>query len=124
QQREWLERTLESIGGAVIATDGEGRIVFMNPVAERLTGWSTADARGQVCANVFRIVNEESRKIVESPVTRVLREGNVVGLANSTILIAANGTERPIDDSGAPIRDRAGGITGVVLVFRDITDRR
>jgi PAS domain S-box-containing protein len=123
-EREWLRRTLESIGDAVIATDAAGRVVFMNPVAERLTGWSTAKARGESCDEVFRIVNESSRQVVESPVGRVLRLGIVVGLANSTLLIAADGTELPIDDSGAPIRGLDGELRGVVLVFRDISDRR
>jgi PAS domain S-box-containing protein len=124
EQREWLETTLESIGDAVIATDMRGRVAFMNPVAEHLTGWRIHDARGQACTEVFKIMNEHTRAIVESPVTRVLAEGVVVGLANHTVLIAADGTERPIDDSGAPIRDRGGRIVGVVLVFRDVTERR
>jgi PAS domain S-box-containing protein len=123
-QEERFRVTLASIGDAVIASDMRGRISFMNPVAERLTAWRLDDARGRPCADVFRIVNEESRQTVESPVDRVLAEGTVVGLANHTILIAADGSERPIDDSGAPIRDRNGGIVGVVLVFRDITERK
>jgi PAS domain S-box-containing protein len=124
EQREWFETTLESIGDAVIATDVQGHVVFMNPIAEHLTGWRLTEASGQPCASVFNIVNENSRRTVESPVTRVLAEGTVVGLANHTVLIAADGTERPIDDSGAPIRSRDGRIVGVVLVFRDISDRR
>jgi PAS domain S-box-containing protein len=124
EQREWLETTIESIGDAVIATDMQGRIAFMNPVAERLTSWSLDDARGRQCAEVFRIVNERTRKVVDSPVQRVLAEGVTVGLANHTVLIAKDGVERPIDDSGAPIRSRSGRIVGVVLVFRDITERR
>lgn len=124
EQREWFETTLESIGDAVIATDVQGRIAFMNPIAEHLTGWRLSEAMGRPCADVFRIVNEESRRTVESPVTRVLAEGTVVGLANHTLLIAADGTERPIDDSGAPIRRRDGRIVGVVLVFRDVSERR
>jgi PAS domain S-box-containing protein len=123
-QREWLDRTLQSIGDAVIAADARGRISFMNPVAERLTGWSSAAAHGRDSTEVFRIVNEGTRKMVESPVARVLREGMVTGLANSTILLAADGTERPIDDSGAPIFGRDGQIIGVVMVFRDISERR
>ncbi|HXK20681.1 MAG TPA: PAS domain S-box protein, partial [Polyangiaceae bacterium] len=123
-QREWLSRTLESIGDAVIATDANGLVVFLNPVAERLTGWAQADARGRSCDEIFRIVNENTREDVESPVTRVLRLGNVVGLANSTVLIAKGGSERPIDDSGAPIRRSDGQIDGVVLVFRDISERK
>jgi PAS domain S-box-containing protein len=124
EQREWFETTLESIGDAVIATDVQGRVEFMNPIAEHLTGWRLSDASGRTCEDVFRIVNEDTRRTVESPVTRVLAEGTVVGLANHTILIAADGTERPIDDSGAPIRSRDGRIIGVVLVFRDVTHRR
>jgi PAS domain S-box-containing protein len=124
EQREWFETTLESIGDAVIATDVQGRVVFMNPIAEHLTGWRLTEAVGRPCPAVFNIINENSRKSVESPVTRVLAEGAVVGLANHTVLIAADGTERPIDDSGAPIRRRDGRIAGVVLVFRDVSDRR
>ncbi len=123
-EREWLNRTLQSIGDAVIATDAHGRVEFLNPVAEKLTGWTSADARGRSSDEVFRIVNEHTREVVESPITRVLRLGTVVGLANSTVLIAADGTERPIDDSGAPIMGSDGKIRGVVLVFRDISDRR
>jgi len=122
-QSEKLHVTLSSIGDAVIATDVHGRVTLINTVAESLTGWNSADALGQDIANIFRIVNEETRQVVESPVERALREGAVVGLANHTLLIARDGAERPIDDSGAPIRDRQGAITGVVLVFRDITAR-
>ena len=124
EQREWFKTTLESIGDAVIATDVHGRVEFMNPIAEHLTGWRQNDASGRKCDEVFRIVNEDTRRTIENPVTRVLAEGTIVGLANHTILISANGTERPIDDSGAPIRSRDGRIVGVVLVFRDVTDRR
>src|SRR5262249_30935367 len=124
EQREWFETTLESIGDAVIATDVNGHVVFMNPIAEHLTGWRLAQARARSCAEVFNIINENSRRNAENPVTRVLAEGTVVGLANHTVLIAADGTERPIDDSGAPIRNRDGRIVGVVLVFRDVSERR
>jgi PAS domain S-box-containing protein len=124
EQRQWLERTLESIGDAVIATDVRGQVVFMNPVAEHLTGWRMADAHGQRCDQVFRIVNEQTRRTTENPVSRVLQDGVVVGLANHTVLIAPDGTERPIDDSGAPIRNEDGRIVGVVLVFRDVSERR
>jgi PAS domain S-box-containing protein len=96
----------------------------MNPVAEALTGWLEAEARGQTLASVFRIVNEETRAVVESPVALVLRKGQVVGLANHTVLIAKDGKERPIADSGAPIRNAKGETTGVVLVFRDQTEER
>jgi PAS domain S-box-containing protein len=124
EQREWFKTTLESIGDAVIATDVGERIVFMNTVAEHLTGWRSEAACGRVCTDVYNIVNEQTRSRVQSPVKRVLYEGEVAGLANDTLLIAADGTERPIQDSGAPIRNRDGHIIGVVLVFRDITERR
>jgi PAS domain S-box-containing protein len=115
---------LYSIGDAIIATDKSGIIVQMNRVAEQLTGWPEAEALGRTAAEVFRIVNEESGAEVNSPVARVLAEGSVVGLANHTLLIARNGTQRPIADSGAPIRDENGKVTGVVIVFRDQTEER
>ena len=124
EQREWLRVTLISIGDAVIATDAEGRITFMNPVAEFVTGWSMTDAAGKPLQDVFRIVNEYTRAAVEDPVAKVLQTGLIVGLANHTVLLRRNGTEVPIDDSGAPIRDKQGRIQGVVLVFRDISERR
>ena len=124
EQHEWFETTLESIGDAVIATDVRGRIVFMNSVAEHLTGWRIDAARDHACTEVFNIVTDQTRRVVENPVTRVLQDGAIVGLANHTILIAADGTERPIDDSGAPIRNRDGRIVGVVLVFRDVSERQ
>jgi PAS domain S-box-containing protein len=122
-QREWLRVTLESIGDAVIATDTDGCITFMNPVAEALTGWSADDALRQPLESVFHIVNEYTNEPVESPVTKVLRHGNIVGLANHTVLIRKDGSRIPIDDSGAPIRS-SGRLVGVVLVFHDITVRR
>jgi PAS domain S-box-containing protein len=122
-QREQLQITLASIGDAVITTDQQGRVTFLNGVAQSLTGWSLADALGQDIAVVFPIINAETRQSVESPVTRVLRDGRMAGLANHTCLIATDGTERPIEDSGAPIRDRSGQLIGVILVFRDVTDR-
>ncbi|MGH7170664.1 MAG: hybrid sensor histidine kinase/response regulator [Gemmataceae bacterium] len=118
-----MRTTLTSIGDAVICTDTDGRITTMNPVAESLTGWKTDEAEGLPLDAVFRIVNETTRRAVESPVTRALREGVIVGLANHTVLIGKDGTERPIDDSAAPIRSRDGEIVGCVLVFRDITER-
>lgn len=124
QQREWLRVTLASIGDAVIATDTDGKVTFLNPVAERLTGWPQAEATGQPLPTVFQIVNETSREPVENPALRAMREGIVVGLANHTVLIARDGTETPIDDSGAPIRNAAGEVFGSVLIFRDITERR
>jgi PAS domain S-box-containing protein len=119
-----LSTTLRSIGDAVISTDARGRITFMNPVAQSLTGWALEDARGRELAEVFHIINEQSRRPVESPVAKVLREGVVVGLANHTLLIARDGREIPIDDSGAPIKGEEGTTSGVVLVFHDITERK
>jgi PAS domain S-box-containing protein len=124
EHEQRLATTLASIGDAVIATDQAGGITFMNPVAEGLTGWTFRDASMKPVAEIFNIINEQTRKEAENPVARVLREGMVVGLANHTILVKKNGTEVPIDDSGAPIRDDDGITTGVVLVFRDITERR
>src|SRR5437016_9738842 len=97
-----LETTLRSIGDAVLATDASGRVTLLNYIAEALTGWTEAEALGQHVNDVFRIVNEKTRLIVQSPVERVIKEGLIVGLANHTILVAKDGTERPIDDSGAP----------------------
>ena len=116
--------TLYSIGDAVITADAHGRAQVMNPAAEQLTGWSESEAAGRPLSEVFRIVNEETRETVESPVDRVIRENKVVGLANHTVLIARDGTERPIADSGAPIPDEQGAVSGVVLVFRDQTTER
>jgi PAS domain S-box-containing protein len=123
EQRQRLLTTLTSIGDAVIVTDSEGRVTLMNRVAQALTGWQD-EALGRPLTEVFRIVNEQTRRPVESPVTKVIREGAVVGLANHTVLIRKGGTEVPIDDSGAPIRNAEGEIIGVVLVFRDVTERR
>ncbi|NVL91040.1 MAG: PAS domain S-box protein [Desulfobacterales bacterium] len=124
EREEWLSTTLASIGDAVIATDTKSYIIFMNPVAESLTGWKQEEAKGKPLKEIFHIINEKTRKPVEDPVTRVLREGVIVGLANHTVLIAKDGTETPIDDSGAPIRYDKGDMMGVVLVFRDISERR
>jgi PAS domain S-box-containing protein len=122
-ERERFRTTLTSLGDAVMVTDPHGRITMLNPVAEALTGWGP-DAVGQPIDEVFRIVNEETRRTVENPVARVLQGGAIVGRANHTVLIARDGTEVPIDDSGAPIRDARGRLSGVVLVFRDIAERR
>jgi PAS domain S-box-containing protein len=119
----WLSTTLESIGDAIIATDAKGSVRLLNPVARRLTGWTQEGAKGRPLEEVFVIINEERRSKVESPVARIIREGCVVGLANHTILIAKDGSEQPIDDSGAPIRGDDGSIDGVVLCFRDVAER-
>jgi PAS domain S-box-containing protein len=124
EQREMFRTTIASIGDAVMTTDTQGRVTYLNSVAQSMTGWRQETAVGQPLETVFRIVNEETRGSVENPVVKVLREGIVVGLANHTVLIAKDGTERPVDDSAAPIRDSKGNVSGVVMVFRDVTERR
>lgn len=124
EQREWLRVTLTSIGDAVVTTDNTGTVTFLNPVAQSLTGWTQEQAAGVALDSVFKIVNDETGQTAENPVARALREGLVVGLANHTLLIAKDGTERPIDDSAAPIRNAKGEVAGVVLVFRDVSERR
>jgi PAS domain S-box-containing protein len=116
--------TLTSIGDAVITTDGQGRITFLNAEAERLTEWSHAEARMRPLAEVFHIVNETTRQPVDDPATKVLRTGIVVGLANHTLLLGRQGRETIIANSGAPIQESGGGIVGVVLVFRDVTEHK
>jgi len=123
RQEEWLRTTLASIGDAVIATDTQGRVTFMNQVAQSLTGWGWEEAKGHPLESIFRIFNDHTREPAGNPAVRAIQEGRVVGLANHTVLIARDGTERPIDDSAAPIRDEAGTVAGVVLVFRDISER-
>jgi PAS domain S-box-containing protein len=120
----WCQVALASIGDAVVVTDAVGGVLFMNPVAEALTGWPQSEAAGRPLTRVFRIVNEQTRQPVADPVAEVFARGVVVGLANHTLLIAKDGTERPIDDSAAPIRDAGDGIAGAVLVFRDVSERR
>ena len=123
-QRESLRVTLASIGDGVIVSDTRGMVTFMNPIAERLTGWQQDHAVGQPIATVFQIVDEVSRHPQENPASRALRERTIVGLANHSVLISKDASERPIDDSAAPIQDRDGKISGVVLVFRDVSERR
>lgn len=124
EQHAVLNVTLRSIGDAVITTDTEGRINYLNRVAESLTGWSQAEALDQPLKHVFNIINETTRLPVESPATRALHEGMVIGLANHTVLIDKHGNEHPIDDSAAPIRDEIGHVSGCVLIFRDVTAQR
>jgi PAS domain S-box-containing protein len=124
QSEQQLRTTLDSIGDGVITCDAQGRIQMMNPVARELTGWSQSEATGQPLEKVFRIVSETSRETVETPVSKVKRLKRVVGMANHTILVRKDGTELNIADSGAPIRDKNGETTGIVLVFRDITMER
>ncbi|HVO95445.1 MAG TPA: PAS domain S-box protein, partial [Terriglobales bacterium] len=122
--RRFLQTTLLSIGDGVIATDAEGRVTFLNPVAENLTGWTMRQAAGRPLAEVFEIVNEETREPVENPALRALKEGVIFGLANHTVLIGKDGGERPIDDRAAPVQDSYGVLMGTVLVFRDISERK
>jgi PAS domain S-box-containing protein len=122
--REWFSTALRSIGDAVIATDAHGQVTFMNPVAEQLTGWSSANGVGQSLSTVFSILNESTRQPVRNPVDLALAQGKVVGLANHTLLVRRDGTEVAIDDSAAPIRGLSGAMAGVVLVFRDVTAER
>ncbi len=117
----WLSTTLRSIGDGVIATDTSGRVMFMNEVAEKLTAWTEADARGRPLEQVFAVFAQETRNPSESPVLQVLREGPTVRLANHTVLRTKMGVDIPIDDSAAPVRDAQGLLLGVVLVFRDAT---
>jgi PAS domain S-box-containing protein len=123
-QQEWFRVTLESIGDAVIASTPDGRVTYLNRTAERLTGWKQSEAEGRPLTEVFSIFNEETGEPVDNPATRVMERGQVVGLANHTVLVTRDGTSYPVADSAAPIRDAKGRIIGVVLVFRDITDRR
>lgn len=124
EERELLQVTLGSIGDGVIVTDTEGRITFLNGVAESLTGWSSSESITRPLDQIFRIVDERTRRPAENPAMRALQNGVIAGLANRTLLLAKDGTERPIDDSAAPIRGDSGAIRGAVVVFRDITDRK
>ncbi|MEK7442454.1 MAG: PAS domain S-box protein [Chloroflexota bacterium] len=124
ESRAWLGATLHSIGDAVIATDASTFVKFMNPVAESVTGWKESEAIGKPLTDIFRILNENTRQPVANPAQKALQEGRIVGLANHTLLIARDGREIHIDDSAAPILDNNGKVNGVVLTFRDITDKR
>jgi PAS domain S-box-containing protein len=124
EQPGWYHVALSSIGDAVVVTDAAGGVIFMNPVAEALTAWPQAEAVGQPAARVFRVVNERTRQPVADPVAEVLSRGKVVGLPSRAVLVARDGTERPVGDSAAPICDEAGALVGAVLVFHDVTERR
>jgi PAS domain S-box-containing protein len=124
QQSEWLRTTLASIGDGVITTDVEGRVTFMNAVAEDLTGWSQEDALGHMLPDIFPIFHEDTRAPVRNPAMEALETNSIIRLANHTVLISRDGQERAIDDSASPIRDELGAIVGSVLVFRDVSDRR
>ena len=124
KSEKWFSTTLSSIGDAVIAADMNGAVSFMNPVAQSLTGWALEEARGKSMDLVFDIVNKETRRPVENPAKKVFREGKVVGLADHTLLLSKSGKEFDIEDSAAPIVTDTGAEFGVVLVFRDITDKK
>ncbi len=123
ESEENLSITLHSIGDGVISTDKDGLIVGMNPVAEKYCGWALTDARGKPLTRVFNIINAETRERIADPVAKVMVSGQIIGLANHTVLISQNGTEYQIADSAAPIKDKNGGVTGVVLVFSDVTEK-
>src|SRR5262249_22707964 len=124
ESREWLHITLRSIGDAVIACGVDSGVVFMNEMAEKLTGWPMGEARGKPLKEVFHIINELTREEAENPVEKVRRLNSVIGLANHTALISRDGTEYVIDDSAAPIRDKNDKMIGIVLVFRDVTEQK
>ena len=124
QSEQHLRTTLASIGDGVVSCDADGKVELMNPIAQELTGWLESQARGRPIGEVFHIINETTRQPVENPVTKVQRLNRVVAIANHTVLIRKDGSELSIDDSGAPIRNKAGELTGVVMVFRDITMER
>ena len=124
QERDLLEVTLTSIGDGVIATDPAGTVTFLNPVAETLTGWRVQEARGRKVEEIFPLINEKTRQPVASLVERIQREGKGMELTDHTLLLARDGRAIPIADSGAPIRGKSGRVEGVVLVFRDITEKK
>jgi PAS domain S-box-containing protein len=121
EARDWLQQVLASIGDAVIATDGGGRVLFLNEVAHALTGWTQEEAQGKPLEQVFALTNADTGAAIENLANRALREGRIVGLGERTILTAKDGRRIPVDDSAAPIRDAAGAVAGVVLVFRDVS---
>ena len=124
EHRDRLRVTLASIGDAVLSTDEKGCVQILNPVAGKLVGWSPEEAEGRPLSEVFRILNEETRQPAEDPVEKAIRLGMIVGLANHTIVVSRDGRETPIEDSAAPIKDAKGRVLGVVLVFRDVSERR
>lgn len=124
QHEQWLTTVLKSIGDGVITSDRNGAVTFMNPVAEALTGWQQEEACGRSTIEIFNIAHEKNRTQIDNPIVQALERGMRVGIPEQTVLIAKNGEEIPIDDCVAPIRDDRGNITGAVLVFRDITERK
>jgi len=124
QSMNWFYTTLKSIGDGVIVTDRLGDITFMNPVAQSLTGWSESEAKGIYLEHIFNVINEDTKQRVENPVTKVFKTGKIVVLVNHTLLVNKEGKETPIDDSAAPIVAGDGSLIGVILVFRDVSERR
>lgn len=124
ENQAWISTTLKSIGDAVITTDQNGLVNFLNPIAENLTGWTLADAKDRKLDDVFQIVDELTNEPVHNPAEKILRDGVIIELTNHTMLVAKDGKHIPIDDSGAPIKDNRGNILGAVIVFRDVTERR
>jgi diguanylate cyclase (GGDEF)-like protein/PAS domain S-box-containing protein len=124
EQHEMLRVTLQSIGDAVITTDAQSQVTWLNPAAERMTGWLSGEALGRPLTQVFHIVNEETRLPTDNPVALCLAQGKTMGLANHTMLISRSGEEFSVEDSAAPIRNLGGEILGVVLVFHDVTEQR
>ena len=124
ESREKLSATLLSVGDGVLSVDVEGRIQFINPVAEKLTGWRQSEALGRMAEDVFVIINEFSRETVASPISRAFELDQIVELQNHTLLISKNGREVPIEDTASPIRDMHGDVIGCVLVFRDFSERK
>ncbi|HWY88630.1 MAG TPA: CHASE3 domain-containing protein [Gemmataceae bacterium] len=124
EQRQLLHTTLTSIGDAVIATDARGTVTFLNSIAQALTGFTQEEAAGKPLEQVFIIINEKTRQPAPNPALRAIADGRIVGLANHTVLLSRSGVKRPIEDSAAPIRDEDGTVSGAVLVFRDVTEKR
>ncbi len=122
--KQWLLAAINSIGDAVIATDPEGEVKLINPIAEALTGWKQEEAMGQPLKKIFNIVSEDAGINVDDPVSKVLREGIFYGLIDHTVLISKSGTKIPVDIIGSPIKDEKDNVIGVVLVFMDIIERK
>ena len=124
ENEKWLSTTLESIGDAVITTDEKGCITFMNPIAQKITEWKQEEALGKPLESIFKTINEETGTPIESPVTEVLQNGFITSMKDHTTLITKNGSQLPIDDTIAPIKDDKKNINGIVLIFQDITQRK
>ncbi len=122
--KKWLAAVLNSIADAVIATDEEGKIKLMNPFAEALTGWSQKDAMGKPLSSVFEVESDETGEVAENPIKKVMKEGMFYGLGNKTVLVTKNKTRVPVDIIGSPIRNEAGTLLGILVLFYDISDRK